>query len=44
MQAALFQKYGLDKISSDDVLAIFDEKIAVNVVPIKEEKQEGGKR
>ncbi|MBE6127038.1 MAG: replication initiation factor domain-containing protein [Erysipelotrichaceae bacterium] len=43
MQAALFQKYGLDKIPSDDVLAIFDEKIAVNVVPIKEEKQEGGK-
>lgn len=42
MQAALFKKYGLDKLPSDDVLAIFDEAITVDVVPIKDEGSEEG--
>jgi len=42
MQAALFKKYGLDKLPSDDVLAIFDEAISVDVVPARGEGSEEG--
>lgn len=42
MQAALFKKYGLDKLPSDDVLAIFDEAISVDVVPTRGEGSEEG--